>query len=320
MKILFITNTRIGDAILSTGILNYLLETHPDAKLTIACGEVAAPLFEYVPNLECLIPMRKQKHSLHWLKLWCQCIGTYWDIVVDLRKSAISYCLFKKKVYRHQKSYCGNPHRQYINAAILGLPSPHPLKLFWGVPQATLAKQRLPAKLEHKIVIALAPVANWTKKTWPVESYIRLVDRIRQKLLAGKDVFFVLSCAPNERSHMQPLVEVIPDMHRMILCEDCQLLDVAACFAQCNLFIGNDSGLMHMAHAVGTPTIGLFGPSKDLWYGPLGNKDYVVRTPESFDELMAQAGAYPTRNLMTSLSVDTVYDTVKQCLIKLQII
>src|SRR5262245_4189048 len=59
MKILFITSSRIGDAVLSTGLLNYMAQKWPDAKVTIACGALAASLFEGYPNLERLIPMKK---------------------------------------------------------------------------------------------------------------------------------------------------------------------------------------------------------------------------------------------------------------------
>ena len=51
LRILFITSTRVGDAILSTGLLAHLIERHPDARVTIACGPAAAPLFDAVPNL-----------------------------------------------------------------------------------------------------------------------------------------------------------------------------------------------------------------------------------------------------------------------------
>ena len=50
MHILFVTATRIGDAVLSTGLLTHLIERHPHARLTIAAGPVAAPLFEAVPR------------------------------------------------------------------------------------------------------------------------------------------------------------------------------------------------------------------------------------------------------------------------------
>ena len=50
-----------------------------------------------------------------------------------------------------------------------------------------------------------------------------------------------------------------------------------------NLFIGNDSGLMHLAIACNLPTIALFGPTNDVVYGPLGENNAVIRTKENFN-------------------------------------
>ena len=61
MRILFVTATRIGDAVLSTGILSHLIARFPDARLTIAAGPAAAPLFAAVPGLEQLIAVHKQR-------------------------------------------------------------------------------------------------------------------------------------------------------------------------------------------------------------------------------------------------------------------
>jgi ADP-heptose:LPS heptosyltransferase len=86
------------------------------------------------------------------------------------------------------------------------------------------------------------------------------------------------------------------------------LLDVAACFARARLFVGNDSGLMHLAAAVGAPTLGLFGPSRETRYGPWGPRSRAVRTPESFEDLLerARGGARGAGALMESLSGDVV--------------
>jgi heptosyltransferase-3 len=84
MHILFVTATRIGDAVLSTGLLSFLLERHPGARLTIAAGPAAAPLFEAVPGLERLIVVEKRRWSLHWSALFARTLGRRWDLVVDL--------------------------------------------------------------------------------------------------------------------------------------------------------------------------------------------------------------------------------------------
>src|SRR5687768_17849054 len=93
MHILFVTATRIGDAVLSTGLLSYLVERYPGARLTIAAGPAAAPLFEAVPGLERIIVVQKRRWSLHWLALFARACGRRWDLVVDLRGSALAWIL-----------------------------------------------------------------------------------------------------------------------------------------------------------------------------------------------------------------------------------
>src|SRR5205823_4669307 len=93
MRILFVTATRIGDAVLSTGLLSHVVARFPGAMLTIAAGPVAAPLFEAVPGLERLLVVRKQRWGLHWLALYAHAVSRRWDLVVDLRGSALAWML-----------------------------------------------------------------------------------------------------------------------------------------------------------------------------------------------------------------------------------
>src|SRR5712691_13507775 len=93
MHILFVTATRIGDAVLSTGLLAYVIERFPGARLTIAAGPVAAPLFVAVPGLERLIVIRKQRGGLHWPALYARTASRRWDLVIDLRGSLLAWLL-----------------------------------------------------------------------------------------------------------------------------------------------------------------------------------------------------------------------------------
>jgi len=82
----------------------------------------------------------------------------------------------------------------------------------------------------------------------------------------------------------------------------------AACLRRCALFVGNDSGLMHLAAAAGTPTLGLFGPSPADRYGPWGRHAAFVRTPESSAELLRRYAATggTAGDLMDGLSLEAV--------------
>src|SRR3546814_2755781 len=91
MHLRFITATRIGDAVLSTGLRGRLIEEHPGIRVTVAVGRLSAPLFAAVPGLERIVVIDKQSWNRHWLRLLRRTAFSRWDLVVDLRGSAISY-------------------------------------------------------------------------------------------------------------------------------------------------------------------------------------------------------------------------------------
>jgi ADP-heptose:LPS heptosyltransferase len=73
------------------------------------------------------------------------------------------------------------------------------------------------------------------------------------------------------------------------------------------LFIGNDSGTMHLAAAAGAPTLGLFGPSDEQLYGPWGPNTRAVRGPRSYEQIRAVDPSFGQALChMMDLSVETV--------------
>src|SRR5579875_4058227 len=131
-RILFITATRIGDAVISTGILNHLLETNPGARFTVACGPVAAGVFAAMPRLERLILMPKRKWDGHWFRLWAEVVRRRWDLVVDLRGSGTAFFLVA-----HERRVLKGGRRPGSRLAQLaesmGI-TPPPLPIAWTAP------------------------------------------------------------------------------------------------------------------------------------------------------------------------------------------
>ena len=76
------------------------------------------------------------------------------------------------------------------------------------------------------------------------------------------------------------------------------------------LFIGNDSGLSHMASATKLKSIVLFGPTNDKIYGPFDKGSRVVRTNESY-EYFNKINIDKTRSYMNSISVENIYNVLK---------
>jgi len=73
---------------------------------------------------------------------------------------------------------------------------------------------------------------------------------------------------PAERALADPLLALLPGA--IDLCGQLSLPEAAACLTRARLFVGNDSGLMHLAAAAGVPTVGIFGPTDPAVYAPIG--------------------------------------------------
>ena len=128
-SILFVTATRIGDAVLSTGILGRLIADNPGARITVACGRAAAPLFEAVPGLERIIVLDKKRWSLHWLGLWSQCFRRMWSILVDLRNTPMTYLI--PTWHRFRMGRKGAGHRLERYAQVMRITDAVPTPKIW---------------------------------------------------------------------------------------------------------------------------------------------------------------------------------------------
>ena len=303
MNILFVTATRIGDAVLSTGLLSHLVERHPGARLTIAAGPLAAPLFEAVPGLERLIAVAKQPLALHWLSLFGRVAGERWDLVVDLRGSALAWLLRARERRVMAK---GDPreHRVRQLARLFDLDPPPSPRLWTAPAHERAAEALLPPGAP---ALAIGPAANWRGKQWRAERFAELARRLTagSGKLAGARI--AVLAAAHERAQAAPLLAAMPAGQAIDLVGRIDLLTAAAVLRRCVLFIGNDTGLMHIAAASGTPTLGLFGPSPAEQYAPWGRGTAVVQTATPRDMLFAPDYDHRTTDtLMDSLSVEAV--------------
>lgn len=306
MRILFVGPSRIGDAVLASGLLNHLVTSYPDARFTVACGVAAAPLFEAVPGLEQIIAMQKQARSGHWWRLWREVVGRRWSMVVDVRRSVIPWTVRTAQRASAPASSHKSEHAVVSFARTLGLADVPPAPQLWLAPvHIRAAEEHIPG---GSPVLAIGPTANWAGKTWRAERFVELIERITESDAILPDARVVLFGAANERAAAQPVIDAVPEERRIDLVGRVDLLTVSACLRRCAMYIGNDSGLMHVAAASGTPTLGLFGPSLPERYAPWGEHTAWVRTEKTLSEMVGAPGYdhRTTDTLMDTLAVDDV--------------
>lgn len=303
MRILYITHSRIGDAVLSTGLLDHLLRAHPDARITIACGPVAAPLFGVVPRVERIIALDKNRWKAHWLRLWLNTVAVRWDLVVDLRRSVVTWLVPARRRASLPRSR-SDEHRVIHIARTLGLENAPPAPRLWSSADGdSAASQLLPVGAP---VLGVGPTANWRGKTWRADRFAALVRRLigPRGILPGARV--AVFGAASEREMAEPVLASVPAAALIDLVGKLDLPTAYECLRRCAFYVGNDSGLMHMAAAAGVPTLGLFGPSHSAQYAPWGVHTAHVRTTLSFNALVGgpDYDHRTTDTLMDSLSVD----------------
>lgn len=301
-SVLFITLTNIGDVVLSTTLLNAILKDYPNAEVDVVCGAKSAVLFKDFPNLRSLHAVKKLKHHMHHLKI----LRTFWrekyDIVVDLRTPLTGHIMRGKYTIMFKKD--NDLHRAEQFAQHWN--SKHEVKQLVWLNPALQEKAHKEISQHTGPVIAMAPTANWIKKQWPEEKFIELVDKMNADP-AYKDAMFMLLGAPHERELVENLLNHIPEDRMINLYDNASGLDeVQAYLAEADVFIGNDSGLAHIAAALDVPTLTLFGPTQDCLYRPYGNMSHIIAAPESPREVTGFTVPTPSR-LIKDIDVNDVY-------------
>jgi ADP-heptose:LPS heptosyltransferase len=284
--ILFIASSRIGDAVLASGLIKRLHDDHPGARFTIVAGPISAPLFADTPGLERLIVMEKVKGGGHWFKLWSQVRGRNWGLIVDRRGSSIARFLLARRRATH-RTRGGEPVHKVVEAARLLKLADDPPGPFLFASRETEAKAEALLAHGQGPILALGPAANWVGKTWPAERFARTAVELMAKGQPFEKGRVLILGGPGDQRAAEPLRRSLPRERWIDLTGEGDLLTAYACLKQARLFIGNDSGLMHLAAAAGTPTLGLFGPSDDRLYAPWGQYTRVVRGPRSFVQIKA---------------------------------
>jgi ADP-heptose:LPS heptosyltransferase len=187
-------------------------------------------------------------------------------------------------------------------ARVLDLDQVPPPRLWARAADLSAARELIP---EGGPVLAVGPTANWRAKTWRAEYFSELIRRLTAAdgILPGARV--AVFGRDDERPMALGLLDALPGARRIDLVGRLDLLTAHACLERCAFYVGNDSGLMHLAAASGIPTLGLFGPTQERLYAPWGPHTGVVRTAVPFAEIFPKE--FDHRNsdtLMDSLSVE----------------
>ncbi len=319
-KILVIKLRAIGDVLLSTAVLRSLHDAYPGAQLdflTEVQSRGAVTGNPYVDNVVAFDPKRQSGLSL--------ILGVRkrkYDLVIDLFGNPRSAILALASGARYRvgyrfkwRQYCynivvepsgGDVHNREFNLDALGAIGVPVTDSTIGFPLTEEAERYADEffrsrGLLNKFVVALNPGGGWSTKRWGVHQYASLADRIA----GDRQASILILWGPGERSDAEQIQTSMKVKPEVIPPTD--LTQLGAILKRCSILVTNDSGPMHIAAALQTPIVAIFGPTNPDLQGPVGSRHEIVQN-QSLLCLGCNFTTCPIGNpCMEELTVDDVY-------------
>ncbi|MCH8080225.1 MAG: glycosyltransferase family 9 protein [Proteobacteria bacterium] len=271
-KILFISLSNIGDAIMTTPVLQALHECYPEAVIDIVGDQRSSEIFKHCPFRGRILHKQKQKFlrgGPSLLKdLWFQS----YDLIVDIRTDGLAYLIpagkrytkFNRKLNRKSTGpHAVQQHMGIISELFQG--DPPQCRIWLGDAEKKFAEEAL-GKYYGKRLLGLGIGANAERKIWPKNNYLSLLEK------SGNYFDAIVFLGDDRDKECSDFISSRTERPCINLCGKTNILQAFAVQTNLDMFIGNDSGLGHMASAADIPTITLFGEGDPDRYRPWGGK------------------------------------------------
>lgn len=287
----------IGDVVMELPALTALRRALPDARITAIASAPAHELLAEDPRVDRVVVTSRWGLRHRWdggtadqraqIAAWVR--AQTFDLVLDARHAtaAVGRAIWSLGI-RSLEADLGEEERA-IAAGESGVEAIRAgVRAGWGleVPTSLRPELRLrPAdrafadaffrgRTIEEAPVAISPVASHEMKRWPADRFAALTDQVVRR--SGGPVL-VLEGPQSE--HGRQVVEALERPDAAVRVGAYPLLQTAALLARCRALVCNDTGLMHVAGAVGTPTVGVFGPTRAALFLPPGNRAIGAEPP-----------------------------------------
>lgn len=283
----------LGDVILTTPAVAALKERYPEAEIHYATERPYADVLEKNPDLAGIIRLSRDARrasgeiALIRRQRYTACI----DLFHNPRSALLLYLsgipirvggsgTLRRRLYTHRFAVPAETRSAMLHhVAAMGV---FDVGKRDSLPRVYLAQDETEAGREilEKIagkkeagcrIIAMHPGGTWQSKRWPSGSFAKLALLARERI--GARVIVVTGpgeegIAERVRAESGSVVSVLPLQ---------PLRTIAAVLASCDAVVANDGGLMHLAVAIGRPTVAVFGPTEpDIWFPYEGKGPFAV--------------------------------------------
>lgn len=322
MRILVIQLKRIGDLVLTTPVLRALAEKMPHARVTVvtnkACEELARGL-----RARRVIVLRNAWDTIR-TGLWAR--GRSFDAILDFSGTDRSAFLTALAGARHKITYerfrrkgpvRSRVYNRFVDASVQDLhTADYHLALLKalgikmrGLPSEIHFSERSLCKAESILkkkhisppFAVIHPGTARSEKYWQPEKWARIANHLKEH--HGLTCVITGTKAADEKRHVDAILSGAP--HTISLLGKCKLLETAAIIQKARIFCGVDTAAMHLADAVHTPVVALFGPTNPRHWSPRHTVHRVVGADNSGKSVAMQ-----------DITVEDVQNAIDHVLIK----
>ena len=278
-KILVFSFSFIGDAVLSTTVIEPLRAHFQDVHISFLVGPRAFNLFATESNIDAIVVYNNRGKHAGWegrLQLIKTLRFHKYDVVVNLRDSLAARCIGAA----HWGMPRGDSNRHAVTRYLEVLRR-YGVDVTGARPHLRLTETEQTAahrflvkagQTSERLLIGIHPGGNWAYKLWDAKHYAQVASVLAKRL----DAAILLFAGPNEQ-RLQAQVAEMMDVPPILVKTD-NLRQLAALISRCDVYIGNDTGPMHIAAAVDTPVVALFGSTNHIRSGPYGDQHTVVQS------------------------------------------
>ncbi|MEK6714007.1 MAG: lipopolysaccharide heptosyltransferase II, partial [Nitrospirota bacterium] len=326
-RILIVKPSSLGDIIHSLPVLWALRKTYPDAYIGWVVKEVWQDVLSENPLIDRLIILGKGAGGI--FSAIREVRRMRFDTVIDLQglfrsgiityfsgateRSGFSNARELAPIFYNNKVIVPQGHIHAVDRYMMTVSNPTLLNfpLYIAIDDAEWAKEFL---MENNLynkrpLIAINPSARWVKKRWPAASFSALINQLINELKAG--IIIVgskedIPIAEEINSHVNERIAIATGKT--------SLKRLPALLANVNLLVTNDSGPMHIAAAIGTPVVALFGPTDHRLTGPYGSGHVVISKDMDCKPCLRRPCKHGKPLCMEMIAVEDVVNAVKKIL------
>ena len=289
-RVLVVRLRSIGDTVLATPSLDALRSFLPDAQIDILLEDWVAPILDGYDAVNNILTVKRAR-PLDRLRVMSRLAGRRYDVAYNLHGGTTAGFFTAATLARYRVGF-----RSYQNKFLYNYLAP-PASEFWqkeknhsaeqqlallgwtGVPVENRLKSRLVVKpeledyatrlfreyeIDENYPFALIhPVAAFETKQWAIEKFAAVVKFFYEK--------GIISVAVGTKSELPVLLDLFNQSPLALMLYDKTLPEITALASKARIFIGNDSGVAHIAAAVSTPSVVIFGSSNIAHWRPWTN-------------------------------------------------